>query len=178
MKKVNAKGFTLIELLAVIVIMGILMLVAIPNVRRTIENSRKDTFVDIAKSYANAATTLWAADGLACSKKGDTTNTNVNSAALDAGTYYIEINSQTTPVELLQSGGKSSWGNRNVKGFVKVTVDANRKTTYNVALSDGTHYINDSVAESLVRGNVKTDGNGSTYSAIPTTNGTWTCVEM
>ena len=57
MKKINSKGFTLVELLAVIVIMGILMMVAIPAVTRTIENSRKDTFIDIAKSYANAATT-------------------------------------------------------------------------------------------------------------------------
>ena len=50
----NSKnGFTLVELLAVIAIMGILMMVAIPSISRVIENSRKDTFVDIVKSYAN-----------------------------------------------------------------------------------------------------------------------------
>ena len=58
----NENGFTLVELLAVIVIMGILMMVAIPSVTRTIENSRKDTFVDIAKSYGNSVQTLWTTD--------------------------------------------------------------------------------------------------------------------
>ena len=55
MKKINmnSKGFTLIELLAAITIMGILMMVAIPSVSRTIENSRRDTFADVAKSYVN-----------------------------------------------------------------------------------------------------------------------------
>ena len=81
----NNKGFTLVELLAVIVIMGILMMVAIPSVTRTIENSRKDSFVDIAKSYANAVRTLWTADGLSCE--------GIVSSAVDDGNYYILINS-------------------------------------------------------------------------------------
>ena len=52
--KINKKGFTLIELLAVIVIMGILMMIAIPAVSRTIENSRKEAFVNVAKNYLKA----------------------------------------------------------------------------------------------------------------------------
>ena len=60
------KGFTLIELLAIIVIMGILMMVAIPAVSRIIENSRKDAVVDIEKSYANAVITAWTSENLTC----------------------------------------------------------------------------------------------------------------
>lgn len=59
----NKKGFTLIELLAVITIMGILMMVAIPSVSRTIEKSRQDTFVNgmlnLLKIYGLRMVCLW-----------------------------------------------------------------------------------------------------------------------
>ena len=169
MKKINSKGFTLIELLAVIVIMGILMMVAIPSVSRVIENSRKDTFVDIAKSYANAARTLWTADGLTCSSSAG----NVVSSAVDAGDYYILINTKDNarknlPV-LVDQGGKSSWGNRDISGYVRVNVsndnsgtEPKRVTKFYVAISDGTHGIYDDttvgnsvVSDALARGHVK-----------------------
>lgn len=184
MKKINSKGFTLIELLAVIVIMGILMMVAIPSISRVIENSRKDTFVDIAKSYANAAKTLWTADGLNCtvSATDGTTSTAVSSAT-DDGDYYINIKTKEAanyPV-LVDQGGKSSWGNRDVEGYVRVNIsavftkdtnndgtpdaDPRRVTKYYVALTDGTHSVVDEGRESsdIARGNVY-----MSISAIPT----------
>ena len=165
----NKKGFTLVELLAVIVIMGILMMVAIPSVTRTIENSRKDTFVDIAKSYGNAVRTLWTSDNLTCN--------GVVSSAVDDGDYYILINSKESAKEslpvLIDQGGKSSWGNRDVNGYVRVNVsttpgeDTNgdgtyeveprRVTKFYVALSDGTHGLVDDdtlMMDELKRGNV------------------------
>ena len=42
----SRKGFTLIKLLAVIIILGILMLIAIPSVTTYINNSRKETYVN------------------------------------------------------------------------------------------------------------------------------------
>ena len=169
LKMNNKKGFTLVELLAVIVIMGILMMVAIPSVTRTIENSRKDTFVDIAKSYGNAVRTLWTSDNLTCE--------GIVSSAVDDGDYYILINTkegakESLPV-LLDQGGKSSWGNRDVNGYVRVNisttpgVDSNNDGTYEeeprritkfyVALSDGTHGLIDDdtlMMDELKRGNV------------------------
>ena len=44
MKKLNKKGFTLVELLAVIVILGVLLLIAVPSVTKLIDNSRKNAF--------------------------------------------------------------------------------------------------------------------------------------
>lgn len=115
MKKTNNKGFTLIELLAVITIMGILMVVASGAYSRITENTRKDTFVDTAKKYTEGTKTMWAADNLSCG--------GYVSSAVNTGTYYVEIDSSSNSVpHILESGGKSSWGNRNIKGYIKVVV--------------------------------------------------------
>ncbi len=50
----NKKGFTLIELLAVIVILAILVMVAIPAVTRYLNAARQGTFADNAKSAIGA----------------------------------------------------------------------------------------------------------------------------
>ena len=49
----NKKGFTLIELLAVIVILGIIMLVAIPAVTGYISGSRNDSYINDASLFVD-----------------------------------------------------------------------------------------------------------------------------
>lgn len=51
-------GFTLIELLSVIIILGILMIIAIPSVTKYISDSRKNAYVDTAKKIIAGARNL------------------------------------------------------------------------------------------------------------------------
>ena len=131
-KNLKSAGFTLIELLAVITIMGILMMVAIPSVSRTIENSRRDTFADVAKQYINTIRDAVLADELTCG-----TGANAQSVgATPDGLYYYKIDTTAQGTkDLMESGGKSSWSNAEIKGYVawwKETTQAQTDTTGNV----------------------------------------------
>lgn len=54
----NNKGFTLIELLAVIIILGILLIIAIPSVTSYISDSRKSSYINTAKEIIGGARNL------------------------------------------------------------------------------------------------------------------------
>lgn len=69
---------------------------------------------------------------------------------------------------MIGQGGKSSWGNRDVNGYVRVHVETvidnngepQRRTTFYVVLSDGVHAVIDDdtiSSDDLKRGNVKVD---------------------
>ena len=119
MKSLGKKGFTLIELLAVITIMGILMLVAIPAVSRTIENSRRDTYATLAKQYITTVRNAVLADELKCGTDEKTVGSMPN------GTYYFKIDTAATDYvgtqtkDIMEKVGKSSWSNADVNGYVK-----------------------------------------------------------
>ena len=52
----NKKGFTLIELLAVILILGVIMTIAIPNIVSTLDKNKRDSFINDAKRIISSAT--------------------------------------------------------------------------------------------------------------------------
>ncbi len=58
MRKNNKKGFTLIELLAVIIILGVIMLIAVPSVTRYIQQSRKKAYVSTASQYVSSVVNM------------------------------------------------------------------------------------------------------------------------
>ena len=103
--KINKSGFTLIELLAVIIILGILMIIAIPSVTQYISSSRKSAYVATAKEYIN-----------------DVRN-QVNSGDIAAYekdvTYYVPGSCVT-----LENSGDSPYG-KFLDYYVVVTYDGN-----------------------------------------------------
>ena len=53
------RGFTLVELLAVIVILAIILVIAVPQIMNTIKDARKGSFESSAKLIASNAETYW-----------------------------------------------------------------------------------------------------------------------
>ncbi len=51
----NKRGFTLIELLAVVIILGVIMMIAVPNVLGMLDKNKKNTVVTDAKEMINLA---------------------------------------------------------------------------------------------------------------------------
>ena len=106
----NKKGFTLIELLAVIIILGILMLIAIPSVTTYINNSRKQTYVSTAKELVKGTTTL-------------VNNGDLNLSDVDT-TYYIPVSAIPT-----ESSSRSPYGYFD-PAYVAVTYDGDNYNYY------------------------------------------------
>lgn len=57
MKRLNKKGFTLIEILAVVIILGVLLIIAVPTIGKYVEESRKNTYVTLARNLVDSVAT-------------------------------------------------------------------------------------------------------------------------
>ena len=124
--KNNSKGFTLIELLAVIVILGILMITAIPAVTKYINSSKKSTFADSAGAYINAARYSLLNDEYDCQTPAE------------AGqTVYIPLyDGNNVNIDIDKGSGKSSYGKDYEKDSYVVVAYSGGKLVYSICLVD------------------------------------------
>ncbi len=104
-KRKHSKAFTLIELLAVIIILGVLMIVAIPAVTSYISESRKSSYATTAQNIVSGARTL------------------VNSGKLQLydieATYYIPYDMVST-----ENGTSTPYGDFQ-EAYIVATYDGN-----------------------------------------------------
>ena len=182
------KGFTLIELLAVIIILGVIMLIAIPSVTRLINDSRKETYLDTARQIVKGAIPM------------------VNGGELDVydtnTTYYIPAscipteNSMSSPfgefeqayvivgytgegyvyywasVDKAHQGIEMKEYNKLTKSDVKSNVES-IDTTLGIGSRTDIKILDKESCQSFVEGTSSGEG-GSTSSTTTTDNKTWT----
>lgn len=107
----NRKGFTLVELIAVIVIIGIVMLIAVPSVTSYIASSRKSAYVKSANSYIESVKRMITSRELSVKRKN--------------ATYYIPIS--CIPTE--EGGNDSPYGDWK-EAYVVVTYNGDKYEYY------------------------------------------------
>ena len=124
------RAFTLIELLAVIIILGILMIVAIPSVTSYINDSRKSAYVNTAKEIVSGTRNI------------------VNEGSLGMydtdTTYYIESGYIKT-----ENASKSPYGEF-VNAYVIVTYNGKGYTYYWTSVDDSRQGVRNIVKSDLL----------------------------
>ena len=160
MKKLNSKGFTLIELLAVVVIMGILMIVAIPAVTKYINNSKKDVFIDNANAYINSARYSLLNDEYDCQSPDNGKSVYIP-LYLVGGEYEKQTTATATAsrvdnVFVDKGNGKSTYNESYQDGSYIQVSNTNDKLIFSVCLVDvKNNGINLKAENELVRQDVK-----------------------
>ena len=136
----NNKGFTLIELLAVIIVLGVLMLVAIPSVTTYINNSRKNAYVTTAKKLVGGGVIF------ANSGKFDLYDTDT--------TYYIPASCIAT-----ETGGDASPYDKWKQKYIIVTYSGDNYDYYWASTDNSNMGIpltyNDNIDISCIKPNIK-----------------------
>lgn len=116
MKVMNKKGFTLVELLAVISLLALLAGIAVPNVISTINNNKRNTFLQDAKRLVTRAEYLISSDK-------EVRNKLINNSISQKTYSFSELNEKGEFSSDPDSGGETYQD-----GSVKVTYDPASKT--------------------------------------------------
>lgn len=125
----NNKAFTLIELIVIIVILGVIMVFALPNITSTLERNKKDQMIIDAKDMVEKAKNYILS----------------GKASYPSGTDEIRLALQDidTRVEIQES----PFGNEYKRDLSKVTITLDSDTyVYEVCLTDGSYVLNSEIS--------------------------------
>lgn len=83
----NKKAFTLIELLAVITVLGLIMLIAIPSVVNVLEKNKKETMINEARKIMRVVEkedkdNKYSINQFKINNKGESSYTNINTSVV------------------------------------------------------------------------------------------------
>lgn len=122
MKKLNLKnkkGFTLVELLAVIVVLAIIILIAMPSVMSAMDKARRNALITEASEITKIAATAFADDSM--------------------GTG---LTSKCYSLQALKDGGYLDKNLKDYSGSVSISIDSNTgAVTRKIWLSNGIYKI-------------------------------------
>lgn len=180
MKKINNKGFTLVELLAVIVILAILVLVALPNVTGVMANARKSAFRTEALTMARDGA------GMAYSNAmlgGSAITPGTNQADDGSGKVYKIAGGEYMCITFANLRNKGFIEKNNATGYgghVKLYNNGTTTLMY-IRLTNGTYQINtdlDTLAKATDIGSVVTVGtNGPGCPTISNSSVSWDTIK-
>lgn len=140
MNNMNKKGFTLVELLAVIVILAVLALVAMPNVTRLMNASRKNAFITEVENFVTYAQTSYTnsqINGTITNSADESliTGQTFNNASYD---YYC-----VSYAKLVSGGFIQKSNGDNYKGIFEIYMPTNGASSKTIIyMSNGSYQIN------------------------------------
>lgn len=168
MEKVNNKGFTLIELLAVIVILAILIMVAMPAVTSLMQRAKTGAFVTEGESFAKATQTAYTTSLIAGKNSVGTTLTPAASVTISGSassyTYFC-----ITIQELITGGFIEKANSADYSGIVEayIPTSTNTNTAKYIVTMTNKEYVIDAVSlTNLGANNYKTNGAGGVYGGV------------
>lgn len=167
-KRNSKKGFTLIELLAVVIILGVLMMAAIPAVTGSINRSRRDTYATNAKKFIEAVRES-VIDGDLFVESGEQTTGTI--CQLPANQTYVAV-PLVNGITLERGGTTSSFGKDYKAGYIiiaNVQQDSTKNDKfeyYFIGVDSGRNGITDYILENNINRSVVKSGNATDQTKI------------
>ena len=160
---INKKGFTLVELLAVIVILAVLALVAMPNVTRLMENARKNSFTTEAEEFAKYAQTAYTNVQLAGSLSNSEKISKIKVPGTTKGDFeYFCISYEKLKTDQYVNKSNDAAYGGIIELFIPTSTNSTVTSTItNIYMTNGSYAINGISLSNLASGNY-TEGSGNT----------------